>query len=89
MTVAAAAPPAVAVAAGTGPPVELCPDGGRVALDVVAPLAVILYQNKICEFKCTGEDTGYLDRGSIGYVRVKCTHKIFYHTPKLLVHTPN
>ena len=39
---AAETPSAVAVAAGTGPPVELCPDDGRVALDVVAPPAAIL-----------------------------------------------
>ena len=85
---AAAAPAVAVVVIGIGPPVELGPDDGRVALDIVAPPAVILNQNKICEFKCTG-DTGYLERGSIGYVCAKCTHKIFYHTPKLLDHAPN
>ena len=39
---AAAAPSAVAAAAGTGTPVELGPDGGREALDVVVPPAAVL-----------------------------------------------
>ena len=43
MTAAEETPSAVAVAAGTGPPVELCPDGGRVALDVAAPPAARNY----------------------------------------------
>ena len=43
---AAEVPTAVAVAAGTGTPVELCPDGGRVALDVVAPPAAMLTKTK-------------------------------------------
>ena len=77
---AAAAPTVVVVVIGTGPPVELGLDGGRVALDILAPPAVILNQNKICEFKYTG-DTGYLERGSIGYVCAKCTHTKFSTTP--------
>ena len=44
---AAAAPTAVAVAAGTGTPVELSPDGGRVALDVAAPSTAINFNQNI------------------------------------------
>ena len=48
---AAEVPTAVAVVAGTGSPVELGPDGGRVAFDVVAfdvvaPPAAILTKTK-------------------------------------------
>ena len=44
---AAAAPTAVVVVIGTGPPVELGPDGGRVALDVAAPPAAINFNQNI------------------------------------------
>ena len=44
---AAEAPSAVAVVAGTGPPVELRPDGGRMALNVAAPPAARNFNQNI------------------------------------------